>query len=61
MIKIQKQKINVSKQNRNLLKKKIGAIVNFIGIDDVREWERENPDFEVNFRQFYFLRPEFSL
>ena len=32
MIKIQKQKINVSKQNRNLLKKKIGAIVTFIGV-----------------------------
>ena len=30
MIKVQKQKINVSKQNRNLLKKKIGAVVNFI-------------------------------
>ena len=32
MIKVQKQKINVSKQNRNLLKKKIGAVVNFIGV-----------------------------
>ena len=32
MIKVQKQKINVSEQNRNLLKKKIGAVVNFIGV-----------------------------
>ena len=32
MIKVQKQEINVSEQNRNLLKKKIGAVVNFIGV-----------------------------
>ena len=32
MIKIQKQKINISDENKKLLKKKIGAVVNFIGI-----------------------------
>ena len=32
MIKVQKQRINVSEQNRNLLKKRIGAVVNFIGV-----------------------------
>ena len=32
MIKVQKQKINISEQNRKLLMKKIGAAVNFIGI-----------------------------
>ena len=32
MIKIQKQKINVSLENKKILKKNIGAFVNFIGI-----------------------------
>ena len=32
MIKVQKQKINISEQNKKLLMKKIGAAVNFIGI-----------------------------
>ena len=32
MIKIQKQKINISEENKKLLKKKIGAVVNFIGV-----------------------------
>mgnify|MGYP001254306925 CR=1 FL=1 len=32
MIKLQKQKINISKENKKILKKKIGAFVNFIGI-----------------------------
>mgnify|MGYP001439034236 CR=1 FL=1 len=32
MIKVQKQKINIAEENKKLLKKEIGAIVNFIGI-----------------------------
>ena len=32
MIKLQKQKINISKENKKILKKKIGAFVNFIGV-----------------------------
>ena len=32
MIKVQKQKINISEQNKKLFKKKVGAVVNFIGI-----------------------------
>jgi len=32
MIKVQKQKINILEQNKKLLKKKIGAFVNFIGV-----------------------------
>jgi len=32
MIKVQKQKINISEENKKLLKKKIGAVVNFIGV-----------------------------
>ncbi len=32
MIKLQKQKINISKENKKILKKKIGAFVNFVGI-----------------------------
>ena len=32
MIKVQKQKINISKENKKLLKTKIGAAVNFVGI-----------------------------
>ena len=32
MIKVQKQKINISEQNKKLLIKKIGAAVNFTGI-----------------------------
>ena len=32
MIKVQKQKINFSEQNKKLFKKKVGAVVNFIGI-----------------------------
>ena len=32
MIKVQKQKINISEENKKLLKKKIGAVVNFVGI-----------------------------
>tara|TARA_B100001123_G_C15102937_1_gene944296 strand:+ start:50 stop:490 length:441 start_codon:yes stop_codon:yes gene_type:complete len=32
MIKVQKQKINILEQNKRLLKKKIGAFVNFIGV-----------------------------
>ena len=32
MIKVQKQKINITEQNKKLLMKKIGAAVNFIGI-----------------------------
>ena len=32
MIKVQKQKINILEQNMKLLKKKIGAFVNFIGV-----------------------------
>ena len=32
MIKIQKDKINITEQNKKLFKKKIGAIVTFIGI-----------------------------
>tara|TARA_B100000427_G_scaffold323245_1_gene326373 strand:- start:759 stop:1199 length:441 start_codon:yes stop_codon:yes gene_type:complete len=32
MIKVQKQKINISEQNKKLLIKKIGATVNFTGI-----------------------------
>ena len=32
MIKVQKQKINISEENKKLLNKKIGAFVNFVGI-----------------------------
>jgi len=32
MIKVQKQKINIAEENKKLLKKEIGAVVNFIGI-----------------------------
>ena len=32
MIKVQKQKINIAEENKKLLKKEIGAVVNFIVI-----------------------------